>query len=386
MQKNQAEQALSDNEIWLTQIITSAMDAIISVDEAQRIVVFNPAAEQMFRCTAADVIDQPIDRFIPRRFRAEHARYIEQFGETHTTSRSMEALQALNGLRADGEEFPIEATIAQAEVGGQKRFTVIIRDITLRQQSEQERANLLAQAQHAREQAEEAARLRHEFLAIATHELKTPMAAMLGYTQLLEHRVLAEGTFSERDRRAVQVVAEQTERLNRLVEKLLDLSRIERGIFAIEHEPVDLRTLTEQAVERARTTLELHTLDYQGPDAPLMVVGDEVRLEQVLHNLLGNAVKYSPAGGVITVRLWVEEQQAVLAISDQGIGIPAEALPHLFQRFYRARNTQRQFSGMGIGLYLIKEIVSLHDGTLAVQSTEGEGSTFTVRLPREASC
>ncbi|MDP9314721.1 MAG: HAMP domain-containing histidine kinase, partial [Chloroflexota bacterium] len=173
---------------------------------------------------------------------------------------------------------------------------------------------------------------------------------------------------------------------NKQITTLLDVSRLELGQFRIELAPVDVAALASRVVLELEPTLERHTLHLSRVAEPLIVEGDERLLEQVLQNLLGNAVKYSVDGGTITIRLWPEAGAACVSISDQGMGIPLSAQPHLFQRFYRATNVEgRRISGLGIGLYLVHEIVTHHGGTVNVTSTEGAGSTFTVRLPLASS-
>jgi signal transduction histidine kinase len=229
---------------------------------------------------------------------------------------------------------------------------------------------------------QEAVRIRDEFLSIASHELKTPLTSLLGYARLL--RGLAEGTtqITERERRGVRIIAEQADRLNKLISALLDISRIRTGRLSIEHEPVDIVALTRRVVDEVQVMLEQHHIELYTTDATLFVEGDMLRLEQVLQNLLQNAIKYSPEGGSVRVRLERRERWACLLVIDQGIGIPDEALSQMFQPFYRAPNTlTRPIVGMGIGLYVVKEIVMLHSGEVDVVSAEGEGSTFLVRLP-----
>jgi signal transduction histidine kinase len=180
----------------------------------------------------------------------------------------------------------------------------------------------------------------------------------------------------------VRTIGEQGRRLQRLVTQILDLSRIQMGMFALEPRPLDLSAVVQSVVEEFRPTLRQHDLRLEGVAEPAIVDGDQRALEQVLLNLLGNAVKYSPRGGPIMVRLEQQDGSAALTVGDQGIGIPMAAQPHLFQRFYRATNVRAdQFSGFGLGLYLVKEIVSRHNGSVEVASTEGQGSAFTVRLP-----
>lgn len=230
--------------------------------------------------------------------------------------------------------------------------------------------------------AQEAVRARDQFLSIASHELKTPLTSLIGYIDLMQRRATRSGDMTERDQRAVRVIGEQAGRLNKLVGALLDLSRIETGQLSIERGLVDLKALTHRLVDEIQPTTDRHSLVFSATDQPLMLLGDELRLEQVLQNLIQNAIKYSPTGGTVTVQLDRDGNNASVRVSDQGIGIPAAAQPQLFRRFYRAPNADAQhISGMGIGLYVVKEIVELHGGTVDVASQEGQGSTFTIRLP-----
>ncbi|HJZ46086.1 MAG TPA: ATP-binding protein [Roseiflexaceae bacterium] len=230
--------------------------------------------------------------------------------------------------------------------------------------------------------AQDAVRLRDQFLSIASHELKTPLTALLGNAQMLQRRAAREGNFSERNQRAVQVITDQAMRLNKMIAALLDISRIEMGQLSIDRAPMDLCALARRVVAEMQPTLERHTIAYSDTGAPLVVEGDELRLEQVLHNLISNAVKYSPAGGAVTVQVEQRGSRACVVVSDQGIGIPTGSVPRLFTRFYRADNVDSQnISGMGIGLFVVKEIMTLHGGTIEVTSQEQQGSTFTVCLP-----
>jgi PAS domain S-box-containing protein len=230
--------------------------------------------------------------------------------------------------------------------------------------------------------AQAAVRARDQFLSIASHELKTPLTSLMGYVELMQRRADRAGDQTERDQRAMRVVGEQAARLNRLVGALLDLSRIETGQLSIDRGLVDLNSLARRLVEETQPTTDRHTIIFSGDAQPIMLLGDELRLEQVIQNLIQNAIKYSPVGGTVTVLVGHQNTNAFVSVSDQGIGIPAAALPQLFRRFYRAPNADSQhISGMGIGLYVVKEIVELHGGTVQVSSQEHQGSTFTIRLP-----
>ncbi|HEU5099867.1 MAG TPA: ATP-binding protein, partial [Roseiflexaceae bacterium] len=230
--------------------------------------------------------------------------------------------------------------------------------------------------------AQDAIRARDQFLSIASHELKTPMTSLIGYIELMQRRATRSGEMAERDQRALRVIGEQAGRLNKLVGALLDLSRIETGQLSIDRGLVDLNAMTRRLVEDTQPSTSRHTLIFNGAGHPLMLLGDELRLEQVFQNLIQNAIKYSPSGGTITLQIERDGDNASIRVSDEGIGIPAAALPQLFRRFYRAPNADAQhISGMGIGLYVVKEIVELHGGTVEVTSQEHQGSTFTINLP-----
>ncbi|WP_026369423.1 ATP-binding protein [Kallotenue papyrolyticum] len=232
------------------------------------------------------------------------------------------------------------------------------------------------------QQAQEAVQARDAFLSIAAHELKTPLTSLLGYAELLQRRLARNPVAEERELRLLNVIVDQTRRLNRLIGVLFDLSRLQIGQFTIVRQPLDFVALTARIIGEVQPTLERHQLHFELPATPIRIIGDDLRLEQVLQNLLQNAVKYSPNGGTIDVRLTQHHNWARLVVHDQGMGIPAEALPNIFQRFYRAANAERRNDGgIGVGLYVAQQIVELHGGHIDVESIEGRGSTFTVWLP-----
>jgi PAS domain S-box-containing protein len=246
-----ADEALRESKERLAGIVSSAMDAIITVDEDHRVVLFNEAAERMFGCPAAEALGQPLNRFIPERFRGAHTEHVRRFGETGGTSRAMGRLRALAALRADGAEFPIEAAISSIEVGGRRLYTVIHRDITERKQAEAEREQL-AREQVARAAAEAANRSKDEFLAMVSHELRSPLNAILGYTRMLRS--------NPADRDAVNNVTAVVERSAKaqlqIIEDLLDSARIVTGKLRIEPGPVDLVPALEAALDTVRPAAE----------------------------------------------------------------------------------------------------------------------------------
>ncbi len=231
-------------------------------------------------------------------------------------------------------------------------------------------------------EAQRALHVRDQFLSVAAHELKTPITTLMGYSQLLQRRARREGNVAERDLRAIQSLSEQARRLHHLVLTLLDLSRLQVGQLSVDQVSLDLAALVQRIVVELEPTLERHTIMLELPPAPVLIAGDDLRLEQVIINLVQNAIKYSPDGGSIKVAVATAGHHARLIVTDKGIGIPDEAIPQLFGRFYRAINaTTPRISGLGLGLYIVREIVTLHGGTVSVQSIENQGSTFTVELP-----
>lgn len=245
------------------------------------------------------------------------------------------------------------------------------------------------------EKLQELDRLKTQFISVASHELKTPVTAMSGFLQVALRRIrkrLDAGPpepdtwAAEQSSVAEQlvIVQRQTTKLARLIDELLDVSRIQSGRVEFDHQRMDLGHLAREVVERMQTTTTNHTLQVTAIDAA-EIVADRDHLEQVLNNLIANAVKYSPDGGTITIMVGSVGDGAALSVSDTGIGIPEEELTSVFGLFYRSPDRRaRDVGGMGLGLYISKEIVDRHGGRIWAESTVGKGTTFHVRLPHSA--
>jgi PAS domain S-box-containing protein len=376
-----AAEALSEGREQMAGILASAMDAIITVNAEQRITLFNSAAEQIFRCSAADALGQPIDRFIPGRFREGHRSYVADFGADNITRRSMGRLGAISALRANGEEFPIEASISHVTIHGQKLFTVILRDITQRKRAEEEREQLLGREREARRSAESAGRLKDDFLATVSHELRTPLNAILGWTRMLHTGRLDQPTAT----RAMESIERNAKAQAQIIEDILDVSRIITGQLRLDLRLVDLRSVTETALDTIRLAADAKGIETRlswsqdvGP-----VLGDPNRLQQVLWNLLSNSVKFTPAGGRVEISLDRVDTLARITVQDTGKGINPEFLQFVFDRFRQGdSSTTRKHGGLGLGLAIVRHIVELHGGTVqATSAGEGSGSTFVVELP-----
>ena len=262
---------------------------------------------------------------------------------------------------------------------------VMTQDSTARKRAEEERTQLLAAEQAARAEAEAALQVRNAFLSIASHELRTPLTALQGYAGMLRKRLARQPDSDAQTVRLADTLLRQVNRMNQLIGHLLEVSRLQHGQFAVDLEPLDLAALITQIVDDFRLTLPTdvpsHTITLARPDEAVPVLGDPSRLEEVVQNLLTNAVKYSPAGGVVQVRVTQQGADAIVEVADAGIGIPPAAQEHLFEPFYRADNVGRGTIGFGLGLYVVREIVEGHGGRIGATSTEGQGSTFRVTLP-----
>jgi signal transduction histidine kinase len=247
--------------------------------------------------------------------------------------------------------------------------------------------DMAAHTEAAQAELREAVRAREEFLSVASHELRTPLTPLKGFAALTLQRMEKGEDFPERERflKALRSMSRQTDRLHRLVDDLLDTSRIQAGRFELERQQVDLVPLVREVLERfeLRGQEGLHFL-FEPPPSPIEGFWDGPRLEQVVTNLLSNAVRYSPQGGTVQVRFLLTSEHAELQVRDEGIGIPPESLASLFQPFARASNaTSRHFGGLGLGLFICREIVQRHGGDIWAESPgPHRGSSFHVRLPR----
>jgi two-component system, OmpR family, sensor histidine kinase VicK len=223
-------------------------------------------------------------------------------------------------------------------------------------------------------------RIKEDFLAVTAHELRTPVTALLGYTNLMVSRA-ERGDWTDRDLHALRMIQAQAKRLTQLINGLVDVARIQTGEVELRYQQVDVAGLVQRVVREFRLTAGDYTIEATVPPEPVLIWGDAQRIEQVVAQLLDNALKYSPWGGTIQVNVWAETE-AHLAIVDQGIGIPEEELPHLFERFYRASNTDSdRISGLGIGLYLAREFVTAHQGQIDVRSVPNQQTVFEITLP-----
>jgi signal transduction histidine kinase/CheY-like chemotaxis protein len=258
-------------------------------------------------------------------------------------------------------------------------------DITRRKQAEEEIARLLAQEQAARALAEEANRAKDEFLAVVTHELRSPLNAMLGYARLFS----AKPALGEAEaRQAFEVIKRSGERQKELIDDLLDTARIITGKLRLDARPINLVAVINDALDAARLAAKAKNIALAAKlDAQAgQITGDSERLQQVVWNLVNNAIKFTPGNGRVEIELKRDGPRIVIAVSDTGKGIAPEFLPHVFERFTQQDASRtRRHGGLGLGLALVKHLVELHGGTIQASSPgEGHGATFTINLPIRA--
>ncbi|WP_026370280.1 ATP-binding protein [Kallotenue papyrolyticum] len=253
-------------------------------------------------------------------------------------------------------------------------------------------ARLYAESNRHRQELELLDREKDEFISIISHELKNPLASIKGYAGLLQRRAKKDPTLQSAVK-GLEVIEQQANRMSALLDQLRDVSQIGMDRFMIEPVPLDLTQLTQRVALDMQATTTSHEILLNIGAEPLMALIDEFRMSQVLSNLISNAIKYSPAGGPVEIEVYrsatpphqplelMAREWAVVTVRDHGIGIPKEAQERLFQRFFRAPNAKGGISGMGLGLYITREIVQRHGGYIWVESAEGQGSTFGVALP-----
>jgi len=356
-----------DSPSRLAAIVASSDDAIVSKDLNGVIMSWNAAAERMFGWTAAEAIGKPITIIIPKD-RLEEEHYVLSRIRQGLIVDHFETVRQ----RKDGSAIQISVTISPIHgpdgtvVGASK----IARDI-----SEQLRL---------RQEADEANRLKDEFLATLSHELRTPLNTVVGYTAMLRKGVM-DGPQQDK---AIEVIHRNAQVLTDLVGELLDTSRMVTGKVRLDIHETDLSLLATEAVENIRPSVEAKGLRLDVRIQPgIEILADRDRLRQVMWNLLTNAIKFTPSAGLIEIQVYAEPPCAYVVVRDTGIGFSAEALPHIFKRFWQGETGQvREYGGLGLGLSLSKHLTELHGGSIQASSAgKGKGAEFRVSLPLKSA-
>ncbi len=371
-------------------IVSTAMDAIVVLDAERHIEMFNAAAERMFGRSAADAIGTPVERVIADE---QLDRALTIASEAGADSNKSE-LHSLSGYRSTGEKFPLEVSVSSLDVGGDRSYAIIARDVTdriraqdaLRTQAESlaenaaELRQLNDELKERQEELERAMTARNRFYASMSHELRTPINAIIGYNTLLLDHIY--GPLNEKQTHGLQRTHKAANHLLELVNDVLDLSKIEAGKIELTLQPVpfpgtieDLFVTVRPLADEYATELHLHV-----DDGPKAIISDPRRVRQILLNLLSNAIKFG-RGHPIEVDLSLGAADHIdVAVTDHGEGIEPDDLPRIFDEFVQLSNSQ-QLGGTGLGLPISNRLATLLGGELRVTSERGKGSTFLLRLP-----
>jgi PAS domain S-box-containing protein len=333
----------------LAAIVEASDDAILSTSAGLEIHTWNAGAERLLGHAAGSAVGRHLSEMLPLVADASAWAPVEA-----ELSAGRPVRLETEAVHAGGERIDVSAALTphMGPLGELSGVSSILRDVRERKEAE---------------------RLQQEFLAMASHELRNPLTAVKGHAQIM----LKQGRF---DARAMETVVAQANQLDRLVDDLLLASQVAANRLPLRLAAIDL-------VGEARGASAAHArpngppLRVEAEEERVMVMADARRLRQVLANLIGNAIKYSPGGGEVVVGVSQGESEASISVRDQGVGIPAEALPRLFDRFYRVSATAGQAQGLGLGLYITHQLVRAHGGRITVESEVGRGSTFTVTLP-----
>ncbi|HEX5724039.1 MAG TPA: ATP-binding protein, partial [Longimicrobiaceae bacterium] len=390
---------LLESEARMAEIVSSAMEAIITFDDLRRITLFNAAAERMFGVPVDAALGRPIGDFFHPEPGAELDRICAEAASV-STARSGDPTaepphsRALTGIRAGGEEFPVEASISCLALPAEKVFTVIARDVSERRRAEEalrQQAESLAnttaelklvneQLQLRQRELEAAMSARSRFYASMSHELRTPINAILGYSALLLDNIY--GPLTPEQANGIERAHKAAKHLLELVNDILDLSKIEAGKVEMEIQPTVFPTLVQDLFVTVRPLADEHgsELTLEADPEPVTIVSDPRRVRQILLNLLSNAIKFGE-GKPITVACRTREDGGVeVDVVDRGTGIASDDVEKIFDEFVQLSQPNQQ-QGTGLGLPISRRLARLLGGSLEVESIPGEGSTFRLSLP-----
>jgi len=344
------ESALRDTEERFRAVWEATSEAMALSDPDGVVIAVNPAYCALYGLIPEQVVGQSFAIIFPEESRAAAVeQYHAVFADLNPPPSYESRVQ-----HADGSERFVEARADFITRDGERVAMIsAIRDITERKRAE---------------------RMQQDFIAMASHDLLTPVTVLRARAQLLQRR-------QTYDEASVASILEQASRMERLITDLRELVRVEGGRLALRRGPVDLGEIVHEALTRARAEQPQHTLRVEAPAFPIIGSWDRDRLGQVLDNLIGNAIKYSPDGGEIAIRVDATDDVGQVRIEDHGIGIAADVLPRLFERFYQGQEPGVS-TGLGLGLYIARMLVEAHGGRIWAESEPGHGSTFVISLPR----
>lgn len=364
---------LEENQARTQAILDNVVDGIITLNGQGVIETANRMAEGIFQYAHDEMIGRHIEDLIADEYHIADRGYTTEFLVT-LNKMGHDVL----GRRKDGSHFPMYIALSKMEIERRTIFTGIVQDITERKRLEAEIIER-ERLSMALEKERELRRLKDRFMSMMSHELRTPLASIRLASDMLKK--YGDRATEEEKRDSIENIEAQVRYLSELISDVLTISKTEFMAQDLDMESYDLETYLRDIVEELEWThSETHTLTYTGPGRRVEAFFDRRLLRYTINNLLTNALKYSAEGTEVTLELSREGSNAVIRVSDQGIGIPEDDLMRLFEPFHRAANVDR-YQGTGLGLAIAKQVADLHKGTISVKSRVGEGTTFTVTLP-----
>ena len=374
-----SERKTRESEQRVTSIIQSSADGIVSIDARGVIRLFNTAAEKMFGYAAEEAVGKNVKILMPEAIAAGHDQHLAQY-DPDRESAIVGQTREVEAIRRDGRTFPLELKVTEVSIDGELMFIGLLRDITERKAMEEREREAARQLEIAREQAESANQAKSDFLANMSHEIRTPMNAIIGLSDLCLRTDL-----DDKQRDYIGKVHQASRALLGIINDILDFSKIEAGKLEMENEPF----LIDEVLENVGTVISVKTQEKglellfdRADDVPPGLIGDSLRLGQILINLANNAVKFTEHGEVV-LRIGLEEDRGdrvrlKFSVTDTGIGMTEEQIGRLFQSFSQAdSSTTRKYGGTGLGLAICKQLVEMMDGRIWVESAPGRGSTFS---------
>jgi PAS domain S-box-containing protein len=371
---NQAVERAAMNKALPADLYSSFLaisaDAVIAIDDEQRIIFFNEGAEKIFGWSADEVGGKYLAILLPERYRANHRGHVQGFGAAHGRARLMGERQEISGLRKSGEEFPAEASIQRMVVEGKEIYAAVLRDVSARYRAE--------------EALHQAIRARDDMMGIVSHDLRNPASAVKMLARSIQAEARERSDIPADVVERVEIMQQAAVQIDALIQDLLDVTRLEAGRLTVARRNVAPAPLVEAALYSMRTLAESSGVELTASyddDLPL-VYADPERVTQLLSNLVGNALKFTPAGGRVEVRVQPYGDGALVSVVDTGEGIPADQLPHVFDRFFQVTSSRMASRhGAGLGLPIARGIVEAHGGTIWIESAAGRGTTVRFTLP-----
>jgi PAS domain S-box-containing protein len=379
---------VSDAERRLGELLESAPDAILELDQEGRIVLLNRMAEQLFGYTREEMLAQTVDALVPEALRGVHKGHRAQY-HSHPVTRPMGSGLKLEARRKDGSHFPVEISLSSVKSSDGFRVTAIIRDITERREMESRlraiEEKYIRELELSHREAERANQLKTEFLGNMSHELRSPLHTVIGFAELLAEE--KEGALNEKQKRFVGHIKTDSLHLLDLINDLLDLSKIEAGRLELRYEVFPIDAVIAEALSSVLPRATAKSLEIETDiSIPMPVCADRLRVKQILHNLLTNAIKFTPDGGRVRVGVAPCGHFAGISVWDTGIGIPEDQQQAIFDKFYQVRaGIQGGHEGTGLGLAITKRLVEQHGGSISLKSEPGNGTCLTFTIPLEES-